>query len=189
MTQEEATRLFYMHVWPLRAVVLRAARYLTRDPAEADDLAQETLVKAYRSIESFDVSSHAAAWLTAILRNTQIDRARARRREANDLSLHSHAMDLPDKGAVSSDVDLTNAAAILERLGDERIIEALQRLPEDIRWTLLLVDVEQLDHALAATVMGVPVGTVKSRTHRGHRMLRDMLLANVKNRAVSGTED
>src|SRR4051812_585052 len=85
MTQDEATRLFYKHVWPLRAVVLRTARYLTRDSAEADDLAQETLLKAYRSIATFDVSTQASAWLTAILRNTRIDRLRATKREAGDV--------------------------------------------------------------------------------------------------------
>ncbi len=178
MTQDEAKRLFYKHVWPLRAVVLRTARYLSRDAAEADDLAQETLLKAYRSIATFDVSTHATAWLTAILRNTRIDRARATKREARDISLESHGFDAEGAGNEMAPVDYADAAAILDQLSDQQLIEALRDLPDDIRWTLLLVDVEQLDHAQAATVMGVPVGTVKSRAHRGRQMLRETLLGN-----------
>ena len=189
MTQDEATRLFYKHIWPLRAVVLRTARYLTRDGTEADDLAQETLVKAYRSIATFDVSTHATAWLTAILRNTRIDRARAMKRESRDVSLDSHPVDVQDRRFVTAEIDYANTAAMLERLGDEQIIEAIRGLPEDICWTLLLVDVEQLDHAEAATVMGIPIGTVKSRVHRGHQMLRELLLAKIKPKAASGMED
>ncbi len=176
MKEDEAKRLFYKHVWPLRAIVLRTARYLARDSAEADDLAQETLLKAYRSIATFDVSSHAAAWLTAILRNTRIDHSRANRRESRDISLESHAIDAEDRSPMTAPVDYADAAAILDQLGDEQLIEAMRDLPDDIRWTLLLVNVEQLDHAQAATVMGVPVGTVKSRAHRGREMLRAKLL-------------
>jgi len=188
MTQEEATRVFYKHVWPLRAVVLRTARYLTRDAAEADDLAQETLLKAYRSIATFDVSTHASAWLTAILRNTRIDRARASKREARDVSLESLAHDAEDKRPVTATVDLSEAATILEQLSDEQLIEAMHDLPEDIRWTLLLVNVEQLDHAQAAMVMGVPVGTVKSRAHRGRQMLREKLLGPAARKEANGME-
>ncbi|HVS72755.1 MAG TPA: sigma-70 family RNA polymerase sigma factor [Phycisphaerae bacterium] len=176
MNPEEAKQLFYRHVWPLRALVLRTARYLTRDAAEAEDLAQETLLKAYRSIATFDVSTQATAWLTAILRNTRIDRARANRRESGDVSLDAFAHGAQDRSDRTSPVDLADVAALLDRLSDEQIIDALRDLPDDIRWTLLLVNVEQLDHAQAAAIMGVPVGTVKSRAHRGRQMLRDKLL-------------
>jgi RNA polymerase sigma-70 factor (ECF subfamily) len=178
MNQEEAKRLFYKHVWPLRAVVLRTARFLTRDAAEADDLAQETLLKAYRSIETFDVSTQAAAWLTAILRNTRIDRARAGRRESHNVSLESQGLETEARPSGREPINYSDAAAMLDQLGDDQLIEALRELPDEIRWTLLLVDVEQLDHAQAATVMGIPVGTVKSRAHRGRQMLREKLLAS-----------
>jgi RNA polymerase sigma-70 factor (ECF subfamily) len=64
---------------------------------------------------------------------------------------------------------------MLEAFSDREIIAALQRLPEEIRWTLLLVDVQGMDHANAAEVLDVPVGTVKSRAHRGRNMLREIL--------------
>lgn len=188
MTQDEATRLFYKHVWPLRAVVLRTARYLSRHEAEAEDLAQETLVKAYRSIATFDISTHARAWLIAILRNTRIDRARARKREANDVSLESHPLEAEDRRSDAVPVDHSDPASILEQLSDEQLIGALHELPEDIRWTLLLVDVEQVDYAQAATVMNVPVGTVRSRAFRGHQMLRERLLTSAEHKA-NGTEN
>ncbi len=176
MNPEEAKRLFYRHVWPLRTLVLRTARYLTRDAAEAEDLAQETLLKAYRSIATFDVSTQATAWLTAILRNTRIDRARSNRRESGDVRFDSVAHNAQDSSDSTPSVDLADVAALLDRLSDEQIVEAMRDLPDDIRWTLLLVNVEQLDHAQAAAIMGVPVGTVKSRAHRGRQMLRDKLL-------------
>jgi RNA polymerase sigma-70 factor (ECF subfamily) len=70
--------------------------------------------------------------------------------------------------------------ALLQRFSDRHMIQALQCLPEEIRWTLLLVDVEGIDHAEAAAILGVPVGTVKSRAHRGRRMLREALLPLAK---------
>src|SRR5437016_3246533 len=83
MNDAEATRLFYLHVWPHRAMVLRTARFLTRHEAEADDLAQETLLKAFKNMARLDLSipgATARGWLSAILRNTWIDRRRAHER-------------------------------------------------------------------------------------------------------------
>ena len=64
---------------------------------------------------------------------------------------------------------------LIEQFEDDAVIDALRSLPQDIRWTLMLVDVEQLDQTQAAELLGVPLGTIKSRTHRGRRMLRDRL--------------
>ena len=179
MTQEDATRLFYEHLWPHRAMVLRTARFLTRGSAggaEADDLAQETMVKAFKSISQFDTSSSPRAWLSAILRNAWIDRLRATGRHAADVSLNPDTHDLEDTSPATATLDPANPAALLEQFSDSDLITALKTLPEEIRWTLLLVEVEGLDHADAAHILGIPAGTVKSRAHRGRQMLRDRLL-------------
>jgi RNA polymerase sigma-70 factor, ECF subfamily len=166
--------------------VLRTARFLIHDPAEAEDVAQETMVKAFRALDTFEDGTDVRAWLMTILRNVRIDHLRARASHAGDVSLDA----LPFEPAGSAAPDLAavggggrdghpawdDAQALLQQFGDRDVIAALRRLPEEIRWTLLLVDVEGLDHADAAKVLGVPTGTVKSRAHRGRQMLRESLL-------------
>lgn len=186
MTHADANRLFYEFLWPHRAMVLRTARFLTRGSAggaEADDLAQETMVKAFKSISQFDTSSSAKAWLAAILRNTWIDRMRAAGRQGGiGLSLEAEEIDLQDSRPFTLPPEVGNPAALLEQFSDAQLISVLKTLPEEIRWTLLLVDVEGLDHADAARILGIPAGTVKSRAHRGRRMLKEQLVG-----AASGT--
>jgi RNA polymerase sigma-70 factor, ECF subfamily len=172
----DATELFNIHIWPHRAMVVRTARFLARNRVEADDLAQETLVKAFKSIARFDPASNAKSWISSILRNTWIDQLRARGRHGTVLAVDDLEGEIEERNHVT-ETDTSDAEALLERFSDERIILALKNLPEEIRWTLLLVDVESLDHAVAAEILGVPVGTVKSRAHRGRKMMKEMLIS------------
>jgi RNA polymerase sigma-70 factor (ECF subfamily) len=182
----DATELFYAHIWPHRAMVVRTARFLARNRAEADDLAQETLVKAFKSIARFDPSTNAKFWISSILRNTWIDQLRAAGRRGTVLAVEDLEGELEDRTSVT-EADTHDAEALLERFSDERIILALKGLPEEIRWTLLLVDVESLDHAAAAEILSVPVGTVKSRAHRGRKMMRERLMEAVEERQDGGS--
>lgn len=171
---------FHRLFWPLRDVVLRAALVLSRDASEADDLAQETMLKAYRQAHQFTDGTDARAWLLAILRNARIDRLRSAARRGAPLSLD--ALEHDPAAEVDGFVDLEGAPpddpdALLEQFSDAEVIDALRALPEEIRWTLLLVDVHELDHAAAGGLLGVPVGTIKSRAHRGRSMLRRALSA------------
>jgi RNA polymerase sigma-70 factor, ECF subfamily len=178
MTSAEATRRFYTHIWPLRAMVLRTARFLGGNASEADDLAQEALLKAFRAMDTFDETTNAKAWLVTILRNTHIDRLRHNARWAGQVSFDETAADFADSRPTQAPTaDIHDPAALLEQFSDAQIIAQLQLLPEDIRWTLLLVDVEQMAYENAATILGVPAGTVKSRVHRGRQILRERLLA------------
>ena len=180
MTHDDATRLFYELVWPHRAMVLRTAQFLARNFAEAEDLAQETLVKAFRSISQYDQATRAdgaKAWLSTILRNTWIDHLRSAGRHDRPLSADDQEIDIPDTRPSENPPDSADPAALLEQFSDADMITALRTLPAEIRWTLLLVDVESLDHAQAAEILQVPEGTVKSRAHRGRRMLRERLLS------------
>lgn len=164
-------------VRPHLAEVLRSALILTGKAHEAEDLAQETLLKAFRFIGRFEEGTDVRAWLMSILRNTRIDRLRLEAKRRHDVALEAMASE-PEGPA---DAPVAEPAwhdprAMLEAFSDAQVTEALQQLPEDIRWTLLLVDVQQLDLKEAAEVLDVPVGTVKSRTHRGRGMLRAALL-------------
>lgn len=187
-TDEGATGRFYGVIWPLRADVLRVARILAGQEAEAEDLAQETLLKAFRFIDRLEEGTDARAWLLTILRNTRIDRLRSPATASKQVSLESLAVE-PTGPSQEADTGwggatLAEPETILNAFGDAQIIQALQELPEDIRWTVLLVDVEQLDQKEAADVLNVPVGTIKSRLHRGRAMLREVLLAVARDRRL-----
>ena len=181
---------FYELIWPHASVVLRTARILTGRDADAEDLAQETMLKAFKALDSFRDGTDARAWLLAILRNARIDRLRtaaaaaAKRDVSLDALPYEPAED--DRGG-ADDVAWEQPQEILEALGDHDIIAALQRLPEDIRWTLLLCDVEGVEQSDAAQVLDVPTGTIKSRLHRGRAMLRVALEPLARDRGLLTT--
>jgi RNA polymerase sigma-70 factor (ECF subfamily) len=164
--------------------VLRTAQILCGgDVAEAEDLAQDAMLKAFRAINQFSEGSDARAWLFTILRRARVDRIRSSASEAGTVSLDAlkqeppggHGAAGPDRQAV-----VENPEVVLAEFTDADMIKALGRLPENIRWTLLLVDVEGMDLKEAAEILDVPVGTIKSRTHRGRTMLKDELLPMAK---------
>ncbi len=178
---DDAADKFHRLIWPQLAAVLRLARILCRDANEAEDLAQETMLKAFRGIDSFAEGSDARAWLMTILRHVRIDRIRASASRPKEISLDAAEFDPADKSATTDSARRTdeaweNPASVLSAFSDQQVIEALARLPEEIRLTLLLVDVEQMEHVDAAKILEVPVGTIKSRAHRGRGMLREALL-------------
>jgi len=168
--------------WPEMAVMLRAAKFLTRRDDQAEDLAQETMLKAMRAMDRFIDGSDIKAWLMTILRRTHIDRLRAAQRRGVEQALPSEVEDDRPPAGRYDDYFRGEPEQLMNRLDDETVIEAMRQLPDEIRWTLLLVDVERMDHAEAATVLGVPVGTIKSRAHRGRAMLRDRLYAQAPER-------
>lgn len=167
-------RRFEQQAWPLLPVVLRTAQFLTRDTQAAEDLAQDTMLKALKSLESFRDGTNMKAWLLTILRRTHIDELRRRGVRPKPTSLAS----VPDPAAPEStarDDAWHHPEELMERFDDEDVIDALRALPDELRWTLLLVDVEQVPMAEAAESLDIALGTVKSRCHRGRRQLRDAL--------------
>jgi RNA polymerase sigma-70 factor (ECF subfamily) len=176
LDQERRTRRFYELIWPLRAHVLRVARFLSRNPVIAEDLAQETMIKAFRAVDRLEAGPSVKPWLLQILRNTWLDRVRSIAGRPAEVNLG----ELSDEPEAPPQVVATEAwgdpNAVLEAFSDKQVIEALQAIPEEIRWTLLLVDVEGLSLQEAAEVLDVPTGTIKSRAHRGRGMLRAKLL-------------
>jgi RNA polymerase sigma-70 factor (ECF subfamily) len=163
-SDEEA---FERHVLPEIEVMLRVARSITRNHAEAEDLVQDTLIRAYRGIGGFD-GRHPRAWLLTILRNTHINRNRRRRPEL-----------LRDQEAtferLESDVATDQADVLVEHTIDGEILAALGDLSGDFRRVVELVDIDGLSYAETAEVLDVPVGTVMSRLHRARRRIRDRL--------------
>lgn len=160
-------RAFEQYVLPEIEVLLRVARSLTRHQADAEDLVQDTLVRAFRAIDRFD-GRHPRAWLLTILRNTHINRGRKKRPD-----LFPDA----DGGAVrleaTAGTERTDASATD---GFHHEVEAaLADLSESFRRVIELVDIAGLPYAEAAEILGVPVGTVMSRLHRARARIRDRL--------------
>ena len=179
MSQTDQTERFYKEVWPHRAAVLRTAQFLAANHADAEDLAQETLLKAFRALDRLQKDSNPRAWLMTILRNTHIDRMRSGGADVGSLDQLEVALPAPvEQPAMSA---LTHdPEALLESFSDHDIIAALKSLPREIRWTLLLVDIEGLPEDQAGEILEIPVGTVKSRIHRGRRMLYETLAPSWK---------
>jgi len=155
-----------------------AALRMTRNPAEAEDLVQETYLKAYRSFESFKEGTNLKAWLYKILTNTFINAYRARRRrpeqseldDVEDLYLYRRLGGLEAAAAGRSAEE-----EVMDLFTDVEVKDALESLPEQFRMAVLLADVEGFSYKDIADIMDVPIGTVMSRIHRGRRALQKVL--------------
>jgi len=172
---------------PLYAAALR----MTRNPADAEDLVQETFAKAFAAFHQYKQGTNLKAWLYRILTNTFINSYRKRQREPQQ-AMTEEVEDWQIARAeshTSSGLKSAEAEA-LERLPDSDVKEALQRIPDDFRMAVYLADVEGFAYKEIAEIMGTPVGTVMSRLHRGRRMLREMLTDYARDRglAAAGAE-
>lgn len=145
-------------------------------------------MKAFRALNDVDVTEkNLKYWLLTILRNTWKDRLRANRAEVSVEALTEE----PEGDFVAStegDDFRTNPQTSIEAFSDQQIIDALKELPEEIRWTLLLVDVEGVGVQEAAEILQVPGGTIKSRAHRGRGILRQALLPLARERRLVNDE-
>jgi len=149
--------------------IFRAAMAICGRTGVADDMLQTTIMKAYERFDSFESGTNCRAWLLCILRNSWIDYLRAQqRRPIKQMPLEEDIV--ADRTA--PETVWSNAEDLLENFSDEHVIRALQKLPEEQRLTLYLVDVEEMTHEEVAGIMGVAVGTIKSRTSRARGALK-----------------
>jgi RNA polymerase sigma-70 factor, ECF subfamily len=161
--------VFQEHVVPEIGVLYRVALSITRSPADAEDLVQDTLVRAYRAIDRFD-GRHPRAWLLTIIRNAQVNRTRRRRPEL----LHDPD-EVTRRAATTKDASAQPEEAAMADVLDEHLGAALDALPLRFRQVVDLIDVSELSYQEAAEVLGVPVETVTSRLSRARKRLRDHL--------------
>ncbi len=153
--------------------VYRAAMALCGRQDLSDDMVQSTMLKAYERFSSFNKGTNCKAWLLCILRNTWIDTLRQQQRKPSTVTL---ADDLVAKDPIEA-TTWSNADDLLDNFSDEQVIQALQRLPDDQRLTLFLVDVEGLNQDEVATITDVAIGTVKSRASRARAALKASLMS------------
>ncbi|HVM04443.1 MAG TPA: sigma-70 family RNA polymerase sigma factor [Acidimicrobiales bacterium] len=169
-----------------------AALRMTRNPADAEDLLQETYLKAYRSYGTFQEGTNLKAWLYRILTNTYINAYRAKKRrpeqtdveDVEDLYLYHRLGGLEAAAAGRSAEE-----EVLERFTDDDVKSALESLPDNFRMAVLLADVEGFSYKEIAEIMDVPIGTVMSRLHRGRRALQKALHDFGMSHGLVGTAD
>jgi len=170
--RDQQPRLAFDHyVVPEIPVLYRVALSLTGQPADAEDLVQDTLIRAFGAVDRFD-GAHPRAWLLTILRHTHLNRVRGRKPvllgDGESVELTLERVGTPERSAEE---------VVLSDLFESVVAEALAALPDKHRQVVTLVDINGLSYQEAADVLGVPRGTVMSRLHRARARIRTRLTA------------
>jgi RNA polymerase sigma-70 factor (ECF subfamily) len=184
-TQEsEKQRSFEREALPHADLLYSYALRMTNNRADADDLVQETYLKAYRFWESYEQGTNIRAWLFRILKNSYINRYRKEVREPDKVEYDDVKSLYTTRGEGTADQnDLQES--MFGNLLDDEITTAIASLPDEFRTVVILCDIETLTYEEVATFMDCPLGTVRSRLHRGRKLLRGRLTEYARQRGLA----
>ncbi|MGY6497400.1 MAG: sigma-70 family RNA polymerase sigma factor [Microcella sp.] len=185
MTDEAESKraLFQEQALPFMDQLYGAAMRMTKNPADASDLVQETFVKAFAAFEQFEQGTNLKAWLYRILTNTFINQYRKNQRNPYQGALEElEDWQLGGAESATSTTGRSAEAEAIDRMPASAVKDALQEIPEDFRLAVYLADVEGFAYQEIADIMKTPVGTVMSRLHRGRRQLREKLVDYARER-------
>jgi RNA polymerase sigma-70 factor (ECF subfamily) len=182
----ERRRLFQEQALPFMDQLYGASMRMTKNPADAADLVQETFVKAFAAFHQFEQGTNLKAWLYRILTNTFINIYRKKQRDPYQGTI-DELDDWQMGGAESATSTVTRSAEAeaIDRMPSSAVKDALQSIPEDFRLAVYFADVEGFAYQEIADIMKTPVGTVMSRLHRGRRLLRELLADYARERGMT----
>lgn len=183
LTKEEVQKQedFEEEIIPHLDAMYNFALRLTSDPSDAEDLVQDSIVKAFRFFSSYEKGTNAKAWLFRILKNSYINNYRKKSKQPNQVDYDEVATFYETIRAERTDTsDLEDK--MFRDLIDDDISTALEELPEDFRTVVLLCDVEGFTYEEIANMLDVPIGTIRSRLHRGRNLLKAQLQEYAENR-------
>jgi RNA polymerase sigma-70 factor (ECF subfamily) len=164
-----------------------AALRMTRNPADAEDVVQETFLKAYRAYDSYREGTNLKAWLYRILTNTYINKYRKQQRRPSEVELGElQDLYLYKRLGEASGAAQSAEADMLDEFVDSDVIEALESLPETFRLPVLLADVDGFSYKEIAEMLDIPIGTVMSRLHRGRKALQKKLWDVAEQHGITG---
>jgi RNA polymerase sigma-70 factor, ECF subfamily len=186
MSERDRER-FKADALPLLDSLYAGALRMTRNPADAEDLVQETMLRAYRAFDRFEEGTNPKAWLFRILTNAYINVYRKRQREPQQISSEEvEDFDLYRELKLhDAQYDETPERVVLDSLVDSDILQAIEDLPEQFRLAVMLSDIEGFSYAEMAEIMDVPMGTVMSRLHRGRKALQKRLWDIARDRGIA----
>jgi RNA polymerase sigma-70 factor (ECF subfamily) len=167
-------RLFEEEMLPHLKALYRFAFKLTNNEDDANDLVQDTYLKAYRFIASYEKGSNAKAWLFRILKNSFINNYRKVSKEPNKVD-YEEAENFLSTGISNYSESLDLRDKIFRGLIGDEVSTALSSLPVDFRTVIILCDIEEFTYEEISKIVDIPIGTVRSRLHRARKMLREML--------------
>ncbi|MBA2332478.1 MAG: sigma-70 family RNA polymerase sigma factor [Actinobacteria bacterium] len=174
-TEARARVRFEEEALELADQVYRVARRLVGTREEAEELVQDTYIRAFRSWSSYTPGTNMRAWMLRILTNLNLDRGRKIQRTPDLQPLEEGDYFLANKLAAAEGEQALDQERVVEKLSQDNVVGALSALPHDFRDVVVLVDIGEFSYADAAQILDVPMGTVMSRLHRGRRILKQTL--------------
>jgi RNA polymerase sigma-70 factor (ECF subfamily) len=159
--------------------VYRVARHLASSREDAEELVQETYLRAFRSWEQYTPGTNLRAWLLRILTNLNIDRGRRQQRAPQTTSIDEKGDYYLYNKLEEQEGRPLDEERVIEKLSQDSIVDALSQVPHDFRDVLVLVDIGEFSYADTAQILDIPIGTVMSRLHRARRILKGELAEEV----------